>query len=404
MARKVSRVSKRADMLRTASQVRVPDACDVCVIGGGAAGLAAAIAAAVAGARVLVLERDLECGRTILVTGNGRCNFANRHLDPNLYNNSEFVEGTCGPSWLDDVLGFFDSCGLAWAEEAEGRLYPLSRQAASVRNVLLLRAQDAGVVLAPAREVTHLAKRGSAYSITFSELWDGGRMQTVCATSVVCAVGGAATSLYAELGLKVVSPTPLLCPLACKGPALDKLDGRRVRATAQLRRAKRTVAQESGEVLFRSYGLSGIAIFNLSRHAQPGDMLALDLLPMLSTQDTRRLGASTLDGILDPAIAQALVQASGSPSDALTLAKSLAFIVVGTAETERAQVRRGGLSVEQFDPATLEARSAPCLFACGEALDVDGPCGGYNLAWAWKSGMVAGNSAARGATTKEEER
>ncbi len=395
MARKITRTTRKAELIQAASRVRMPAFCDVCVVGGGAAGLVAAIIAAEQGARTVVVERDLECGRTILATGNGRCNLANTHLDPKLYNDPAFVRAVVGKSWLNDILDFFASCGLAWAEEDEGRLYPLSRQAASVRNVLLRRATASGVVLAPARAATRVARDGSAFYVAFTEQWPRGGDGELRAKSVVVALGGTAPTITAGLGLDTLAPTPLLCPLACTGPALESLDGRRARVHMQLRRHDKIIAQQDGEVLFRDYGLSGIATFNLSRFARRGDTIVLDLIPTLSSKEANELARVTLDGILDPAIARALMRHAGSIPNAIELAKELTYTVGGTTETAHAQVSRGGLSARQFLPATLEANDAPGLFACGEALNVDGPCGGFNLAWAWKSGMVAGDAVAR---------
>ena len=166
-AKKLSRAELHERALAAASAVGVPAACDVVVAGGGASGLVAAIAAAEAGARTCVLEQDLECGRKILATGNGRCNFANEDLDPARYRNGAFVAKVAGARWLEEVLGFFAASGLAWASE-EGRLYPLSRQAASVRNVLLARARRAGVTLAPARKVTSVAPAAGGWKVPFS--------------------------------------------------------------------------------------------------------------------------------------------------------------------------------------------------------------------------------------------
>ena len=172
--------------------------------------------------------------------------------------------------------------------------------------------------------------------------------------------------------------------------ALGELDGRRAHVVARLVRDGREVAREVGEVLFRPYGLSGIVVFDLSRHARPGDVVSLDLTCGLDRERARELAgaAGSCAGVLDPVIAGALGQ------DALDQALDLRFVVQGPAEPERAQVTRGGLLTGQFDPATLEARERPGLFACGEALNVDGACGGFNLAWAWKSGLVAGRAAA----------
>ena len=185
----------------------------------------------------------------------------------------------------------------------------------------------------------------------------------------------------------------MLCALACEAPAgvtPADLDGRRAHVNARLLRDGSEVARGTGEVLFRSYGLSGIVVFDLSRTARPGDVIALDLTSGMDGARARALAraAGGLAGLLDPVIASAL-------GDDVEAARDLRFTVRGPAEPERAQVTRGGLLTAQFDQKTLEARGLPGLFACGEALDVDGACGGFNLAWAWKSGLVAGTGAAR---------
>lgn len=397
----MSRLGSRAQKTDAARSVRVPTVCDVCVVGGGASGLAAAIAAAESGARVVVLERDLECGRTILATGNGRCNFANTELSWDRYNDPAFVADVCGTSFLSDVLAFFRTSGLVWAEEGD-RLYPQSRQAASVRNVLLARARRAGVCLAPAREVSSVNPSGRGYAVRYAEHFEGGHALYLGATSVVVASGGRALAPVAHLGLSVRPMTPVLCALACSGMALAQVDGRRVHVDAALIRNDALVAREAGEVLFRPYGVSGIVSFDLSRIALPGDTLELDLVPGTTEEELAGLLRSglPLDGFLDPVIAKLLrdEEADTSASDLPQVfaydVKHLDLRVEGKADEGHAQVTRGGLANGQFEPSTLECRSRQGLFACGEALDVDGDCGGFNLAWAWKSGLVAGSSAA----------
>ena len=393
---KPTRAKLRAEQERAAAQVSVPAVADVCVIGGGASGLVAGIVAAEAGARTVVLERDLECGRTILATGNGRCNFANAILEPSLYHGSEFVAAVCGNDWLEDVLKFFEDCGLAWSEE-EGRLYPLSRQAASVRNVLLERARRAGVVLAPAREVTRLDARADSVSVIWRDRFDAEGMHEIVSEHVILSIGGHGAEVAGLEGLSMHDPSPVLCPIACddREELLEALDGRRVQCTATLLRGNRRMVTETGEILFRTYGLSGIAAFNLSRHARPGDTLSLDLLPSIDEARARVLAEHTLDGLLDPVIAEMLRVRASLAREAVSIAKHFELNVTGIAQPEKAQVTRGGLVTDGFDAATLAAVRLPWLHVCGEALDVDGPCGGYNLAWAWKSGMVAGAAAAK---------
>lgn len=378
--KKPSRAKQKEALAAAAAAVEVPAACDVAVVGGGAAGLVAATVAAEEGASVVVLERDLECGRSILATGNGRCNFANVRLGTWRYNDPDFVGAVCGEGgeWLSDVLEFWRGCGLAWVSE-DGRLYPASLQAASVRNVLLDRCRRAGVVLAPGREVDV-----SGWPAKSDRLeWQAGSIRP---RTVILATGG--------------SGEPVLCPLAARpadgSVSLDELDGRRARVRAELWHGGQPVFAEDGEVLFRPWGLSGIVMFDFSRRALAGDVVRLDLTCGIPAGELASLAP---DGVLDPRIAVAL----GAGAAALSRARALDFVVEGLAETNKAQVSRGGLPTSDFDPATLASRMRPGLYACGEALDVDADCGGFNLAWAWKSGMVAGAAAARGALAAKNE-
>ena len=389
--RALSRIQEKERLLKQLADTKIPNRSDVLVVGGGAAGLMAGIAAAEAGATVVVVERDLECGRSILGTGNGRCNLANTHLDAAVYNAPDFVRDVTGETWLEDILDFFHECGLVITEEDEGRLYPLSHQAASVREVLVERALRSNVILACGRKVRSVQHRQDRYLVEGQEAFGHEIRYTYSAPAAVLAQGHTRMLLPDVRQLALFG---VLCPLAVEDPTLHDIDGRRSQAILTLKRDEEIVAVERGEVLFKKDALSGICIFNLSRVARARDTLTLDLLPDLSLDEARKYTTHTLSGVLDPIIAKALIEREGSIDGALVRAKSWELNVRGLTDTNRAQVMRGGLILSDFSSTTLEAVEHPGLFAAGEALDIDGPCGGFNLAWAWKSGMVAGKNAA----------
>ena len=390
-----SRLARERELAARARAVELPRVADVVVLGAGASGLAAAITAAESGASVVAVERSLECGRSILATGGGRCNLANASLSAERYHNPDFVSAVCGESFLEDVLGFFSDCGLAVAEEEDGRLYPVTREASSVREVLVSRALKASVTFACGREATAVTEDGGSFDLDLAPTFEGGRRELLGARAIVIATGGGCDAPAKCLGLPVVSPRPALCPLACEGLDFSALDGRRARASARLARDGATIARETGELLFRPYGISGIVSFDLSRNALPGDRVMLDLLPEVDVETARELAAhGGTAGLLDDALAAQLGRHGKAAGDVVARAKAIELLVTGAADERRAQVTAGGIDVGALDTSTLECRGVPRAFACGEAVDVDGACGGFNLAWAWKSGIVAGASAA----------
>ena len=395
------RQAAQAQRIKQAQAFLVPDHIDVAILGGGAAGLCAAITAAEAlgtNKRVVVFEKALESGRTILATGGGRCNFTNANLSFENFSHPEFVQAVCKDknTFLADILAFFRSSGLAWATEDEGRMYPLTRQASSIQSLLLNRAQKAGVQFALGREVTSGKPQRNNFIVTFKECFAGEKTHKVHASSVVLATGGLATTNLAEsLDLQTTSLRPGLCALTCSPQPPASLDGKRVRAHAMLLRDGNVLKHESGELLFRPFGLSGIMIFNLSRTALPGDILEIDLLPHLTDEEVAAaIEVHTTDGLLDPQIA-ACLGAHDSVEATIAKAHKITFTVTGTSTKVIPQVCVGGISLNQVSTNTLETHNIPGLFIAGEALDIDAQCGGFNLSWAWKTGMVAGVAAAK---------
>lgn len=430
---------------------------DVAIIGGGASGLAAAITAARAGARCCIVEADVEAGLGILATGNGRCNISNARLAPRHFLHEDAARAMFDAHAERDIADFFERLGLMLAEEGEGRLYPVTRRAESVRDVLLNACSRLGVDILTCATVSHAAPCTSpsgywdltlsvpAAALSFKQGRDAKARvrnarkalavaehteRTLHARRVIIAVGGRSASTCEVFRLAHLNETPVLCPIACEidsnapgatrhALALEHLDGLRVEGALSLMREGAVIASEAGEVLFRPYGISGIAALNLSRRIEPGDIIELDLFPSLGQADMTELlrsrassigsycgDASWFDGLVARPLASllcAMLNDSADPmAHAATLLHHLRFRVHGTTEHAQAHIHRGGIPLSSVNLETCgivsfhDGTSPSGLFACGEALDMDADCGGYNLAWAWTSGMRAGLYASKG--------
>lgn len=427
---------------------------DVVIIGGGASGLAAAIAAGRAGASVCVLERDVACGLPILATGNGRCNLSNARLDSRRYHNAAAAKAVLGRDGAARAAAFFDSLGLMTCE-VEGRLYPITRRAETVRDCLLGACERLSVDMRCGVELQGAAldpavapdAAGGAWILDISEpqrpvyvhgdqndraalrrarkTLAGAQMASrqIRARSLVIAVGGSSHGICDVLDIPHVDEEPVLCPIAgtlarpgsgagAGNNPLDALDGLRLEAMLTLKRKGACIAYEEGEVLLRPYGISGIAAFNLSRRCQAGDLIEMDLFPTCNNDqlaDTLRAReqhvgpwsgkAAWFDGVLPRALAAYVCECVNGSGDAIAASAALLHRITlratGTCEHQQAQVRRGGIPFSSIDADTLAVTSRPRLFACGEALDQDADCGGYNLGWAWLSGLRAGEAASR---------
>lgn len=378
----------------------------IAIIGGGASGLAAAIEAARRGAHVVVYEAAERVGNSIKVSGDGRCNIANAATQPEIYRNTEFVAHAfekCSPT---GALAFLESCGLLLREEAQGRLYPQANKSTSVIDALRLAAERAGVQETCGKRATRIRpEAGGGWRIAFD-----GAPDAVCDYAVITC-GGTLPAGLLPSNVPVLPFTPVLGPLRTDSDPLKGLDRIRVRCALTSGSVR-----EAGEVTFRTYGMSGIVAFDMSRFVQPGATLTLDFVPQWGEGPSierllGRLGALAprtwadfCVGMLLPLVAQAVLRAAGLDSQARphpddlpmleTALRAFPLTVRGIGDERLCQVRRGGIAVQSVDPVRMSIKDAPGLFATGEALDVDGPCGGYNLHWAWISGIIAGRAAA----------
>jgi predicted Rossmann fold flavoprotein len=396
----------------------------VLIIGGGAAGLSAAIASARLGVPVMLLEADARVGRKILASGNGRCNLTNVAVSPSAFNHPDFVEPLLTRYPCEAVRAFFAEMGLLTRVDGEGRVYPVTNFAGSALDVMRLECDRLGVDARCGFEASRLiAGSDTAGLEVFSA--DG---ESLRADAVVVTTGGG-SSLLADSGHTMVETTPVLAPIRTETAPIRGLSGVRVRCAASLvagvggdRNPGDVFATERGELLFRDYGVSGIMIFDLSRYLEPEAVLSIDFFPDLAGPELEaaisrrctalhyRTAETCFVGMLHDRVALAILRAAGVAADASidelaassvgALLKDFRLRVTGVADAGKAQVTRGGASVAQFDSSTMSSHCAERLYAAGEVLDIDGRSGGYNLHWAWVSGIASGEEAARAALAR----
>lgn len=420
----------------------------VIVAGAGAAGLMAAITAARAGASVTVLEAMERPGKKLLLTGNGRCNLTN--LDPALpmaYYGTGAVLAASVIKQFDakKLIGWFEELGLL-VQEKNGYVYPYSAQSGSVLEVLLAEARHLKVKLKYSEKITEIQKHSAPSQDepewevkTQTWRYSADAVILACGSKAVMTTGsdGSGYTLAASLGHTIQTVKPALTPVTCKEKFLPQLSGVRCRACVTLfeqmgKKEPVMLHQEKGELQWTKYGVSGIVIFQLSRFVVPEEknrrqFLSIDLLPDFETEKLyelllRRavlLGEEKAGVLLAGMLPEKLIPVILSCADQgqkgqkplakttcqklskeqiwqlLHTIKQFGLEVTGTKSFDTAQVCAGGVDGNEVWIDTLESKLHRGLYFAGELLDVDGPCGGYNLQWAWSSGYLAGSCAAQ---------
>jgi predicted Rossmann fold flavoprotein len=405
---------------------------NVTIVGGGSSGMMAAISAARRGARVTLLERKDRVGKKLLATGNGRCNLTNSDLSLSRFHGGDraFIASVLTRFPAASAVDFFEELGIACMAEAGGRIYPHSGQASSVLDVLRWELERLLVDVRTGYEIRGIARKGDGFSL---QLAAGGEL---AARRVLLACGGLAgpqfgsdgsgQRLAAALGHRLVEPVAALVPLRLRADFSRKLKGVSFEGSGEVRAGEEVLRSEAGEFLFTDSGISGPPVLQLSRSAavslqrKQAPRIVLDLFPGLSLDALdgalevrfRRQGlkslADGLVGLLNKRLIPVVLSAAGIDYQALLgaeiasaarkalarLLKNWSLEISGTMPWPEAQVTAGGVDLRDVDPETLESKLVPGLYFCGEILDVDGDCGGFNLQWAWSSGWIAGQSAA----------
>ena len=397
------------------------------IIGSGASGMAAALRAAEnPDCQVLLLERQARVGRKLQATGNGRCNLTNLHALEGGYHGdspafSRFALERLSPS---KTLEWFLGLGLLTVAEPSGRVYPFSDQANSVVDVLRFALEKPNITLKTGCEVQRVRREAEGFRVeTDGEAFLCDKLIVACGGLAGTKLGGSMSGykLLRALGHRCTRLRPTLVQLKTDWPGVAALKGVRAECRAEIYRDGVLWSGSAGEIQFTEYGLSGPVIFEVSRDVCQGKgdwRCRLDLLPQLPKQELEEMllarkrtnlnAGDLFTGILHNRLGRVLVQETGIglntpiaqlPEEALVRAaagaKCFSVHLTEPLGMDSAQVTAGGIVTEEFDETTMESRLVPGLYACGEVLDVDGDCGGYNLQWAWSSGSLAGQSAGR---------
>ena len=395
------------------------------IIGAGASGMAAALAASECDdVQVLLFERQARVGRKLQATGNGRCNLTNLHADNGGLHgqDSAFSKAALSRFDVQETLQWFGDLGLYTVAEDSGRVYPYSDQANSVVDVLRFALQRDNITLISGFEVAKAKKAADGFKIEGNgETYSCDRLIIACGGLAGTRLGGSMSGyqLLRGFGHHITKLRPSLVQLKSNFSGCVALKGVRAQCTAAVYKDNVLHSKSTGELQFTDYGLSGPVIFEISRDvcAEKGNWhCVLDFLPemqdeeVFATLSKRRNSNLTTDdlftGILHNRLGRVITQAAGIRNGlpisslrddelraAVESVKALDVSITEPMGMEHAQVTAGGAITDEFDPLTLQSRLVPGLFACGEVLDVDGDCGGYNLQWAWSSGRLAGVSA-----------
>ena len=381
---------------------------DVIIIGGGASGMF--LASELAGRRVALIEANDRVGKKLLATGNGKCNLTNLDMNIVHYNRPSFVETYLDRFDAHDTIASFERMGLI-TKVIDKRVYPYSECASTVLDILRGAVQKCGTEVFTGHIVNSVEYFADTYTVGGVTKVDGQTKSfSFTADNVVLATGSNATfgrnsnNLFTALGHTAREFTPALVPIKTNKEPIKGLSGVRVKAGVRC-----GARYEVGEVLFKDFGVSGIAVFNMSSEIARGKLkigsnLIIDFMPEYSVGEVENLlrkrgnvrVGELLTGTFHSKVVDRILWASGVNPDDLAQPKISAIArtiktytlkIEGLGDSSLSQVMSGGLNIREFDHNLMSMKSKNA-FAIGEALDVDGDCGGYNLQWAWTSARV----------------
>lgn len=389
---------------------------DIIIIGAGASGIVTAINAKNENNRVILLEKNDRIGKKLLATGNGRCNYTNMNMSEKNYSSPDFVKRTLEDFSNEDLINYFRILGLESTLDGN-RVYPISLKANSVLNILIYWLEKKGIEVKTKSQVKEIKKTKKGYEVITNE-------ETLRADIVVAAFGGKAMpasgsdgvsfEILKKMGIRVTDLKPALTQLKLESKYLKHLSGTKVIGRARLLRDEKVIDEREGEILFANYGISGPPILDMSVNTEEGDIIEVPLINNLKKDSIDMVYnryymfpdfslEEFLMGLVDKKFIHYIVDSldmdkntamnmisMGDFEKIIGLLLKSRFKVTGNTGFKNAQVTRGGVSLDEVSPENYEAKKYKDLYIIGEALDIDGDCGGYNLHFAFGCGYRLG--------------
>lgn len=406
---------------------------DLIIVGGGASGLMAAITAKDYGLDVAIIEATDRIGKKILTTGNGRCNISNRGISSPFINyhseNNNFFINTLTSFTVEDTENFFLTLGLPIIELQNKKLYPKSLQASSVVDIFRLALEDKNIPLYTSCKIKDIHKNKRFILSTDNDeykLFTCNKLVLACGGKSAVKTGsdGSGYNLAKSLGHSLIEPIPGIVQLKLDAPYLKSISGVKFDGYATLLVNNEAIRKEFGEILFTDYGISGPPILQISGLASRSFSknekveIVVDMMPKESKEYlsdfienhlavfSYRAISNALIGIINKKLIPTILKCAGiqnihtpcyeltwkEKNNLINLLKEWKFTCIGTNGFNQAQVTIGGVNTKEVNPNTLESKIVKDLYFCGEILDVDGDCGGFNLQWAWSSGHFVAES------------
>ena len=377
----------------------------IIIVGAGAAGMLAAIHAKTKDNQVILIERNTNCGKKILITGNGKCNYLNDDFNISHYrsDNLEFLENVITEENKKLLISEFKKIGIE-PKIKNGYYYPMSNTSVSIQNALLLTLKQKGIEIITNTTITDIKKINNKFILNDKFTCDKLIIAAGSSACPKCGTDGTIYDALKPLGLKIKKPLPALVQLKSEGKFLKEWAGIRCDCELSLFENDKLIKKSIGEVQLTDYGISGICTFQLSSDCIRGldsgkkEVIKMNFLPDIKDFDTFYLNRVKLlkgrndielfEGLINYKLLYVLFKHNKNIKEALT---SFSLEITGYNGFDKAQVASGGIKLTEIND-NFECKNIKDLYIIGEALDVDGDCGGYNLAFAFLSGIIAGES------------